>query len=60
LSKSQILNYEEIKNNFKIAGACLSLTNRCNMKCRYCFAHPGESDMDLNTAIAAVMWLKEH
>ena len=32
----------------------LHLTNRCNLRCDYCYVEPGETDMSLETAKAAI------
>lgn len=32
----------------------LHLTNRCNLRCRYCYAAPGQADMTPETALRAI------
>ncbi len=37
----------------------LHLTDRCNLACRYCYAHAGEIDMAFETAVAAIARVEE-
>lgn len=52
------IHYEEIKDKFRLTGICLNLTDKCNMRCKYCFARHKPQEMTLDTAKAAVMWVK--
>lgn len=52
----KIIDYSKIPK--RIYGACINLTDDCNMSCRYCFSHAHKREMDLPTAIAAVTWIK--
>lgn len=40
-----------------ITSAMLTVTHRCNLRCRYCFVRQGPQDMTLDTAIAAAEFL---
>lgn len=40
-----------------ISSMSLLVTERCNLRCGYCFGGPGEGDMDEKTARRAVDWL---
>lgn len=41
----------------KITGAFLGLTQKCNLKCKYCFVNQNPKEMKLQTAIDAVEYL---
>lgn len=38
----------------------LSVTNRCNLSCTYCFVNQNPEDMSYETAVHAIEWLKSN
>lgn len=60
-------NIEQMLNN-TMSSITLEVTEKCNLRCKYCIYHPshpnfrefGKRDMNLDTAKRAVDFLKEH
>lgn len=44
----------------EIQQICINVTNRCNNRCIYCFTHPNDKDMDLQTAKDAIKYAWDH
>lgn len=49
--------YKKLRSENPLQGACLNLTDACNLACSYCFTHPAPRNMSLQTAKDSILYL---